>query len=482
MAQEMEKITDQLKYNQKILSSPYYKYQKLPPQSAAAVQITTTGGNDSVFELPPKVFNLARSWLEFTLTPPQCVITGYNYMHLGALTPWQQVQVISKTTGKILLDISQFQMFTKVIFQAAISIKEYYNQDLGYDASLPNQYTGVVSFLRKNNSPFAAAANNVVLTTPGSFAIRPIDGSNPVVYYNEQSYCEIGQIGAAGPPIVPGNGPVFNCSIPMGLIKESILEVDKDLFFNDVLQIRFVWGSINRVGWQGTSNTNPVTGAIAMADPANITNLNLYLAVEQNEDIANEVKKTVMTQGLKIPIAYPTAVRNTITNNSQHTVTLLMNQTHGTRLMKIYHTMLAANGAVNPTEQLNVAYDMLMPTDATAAGSYFYCQLDSNRIEDQNINLNTYEDWMYINTKLKNSITFCSEIYRYNWFWIEDFSSVNANASASEDSEIKGIEMGNGRRFDFQLNAGGGAISAIHYDFIIGQKILTLTANGPYLQ
>ena len=208
----------------------------------------------------------------------------------------------------------------------------------------------------------------------------------------------------------------------------------------------------------------------------------MYLAVEENQELAKQIKETVMTKGIAVQIPYPTAVRNTITNNSQHNITLLMNQTHGSRLMKIYHCMLENDGANNPTEQLNTAYDFNISGNAIAAGSYFYCMLDSERIENYNINVTNYEDWLFIQDKIKNSITYCSGIYRYNWFWIEDFSTVNANSSENEDSDIRGLEMGNGHRFDFQYNAGGGVISAIHYDYIIGQKTLTLTANGPYLQ
>ena len=472
-SQGIETFTKQLEYKQKILSSPYYKYQKLPPQSAAAVQITTTGGNDSVFELPPKVFNLARSFVTFILNPPAG--TNVNFMHLGAITPFQQVQVISKTTGKLLMDLSQFQNFTKVIFQSAISQEEFLNQDLAYNNR------GIVTFLRSCNSPnitittAAPPVTNASFITPGSYGLRVIDSSPVFEYYNEQSYSEVGTAATAD--------PIFYCKIPLGLIKESILEVDKDLFFNDVIQIRFVWGTLNKVGFNGVLATpSTVNTTAAFSGPINVINLNMYLAVEENQELAKQIKETVMTKGIAVQIPYPTAVRNTITNNSQHNITLLMNQTHGSRLMKIYHCMLENDGANNPTEQLNLAYNFNLSGNAIAAGSYFYCMLDSERIENYNINVTNYEDWLFIQDKIKNSITYCSGIYRYNWFWIEDFSTVNANSSENEDSDIRGLEMGNGHRFDFQYNAGGGVISAIHYDYIIGQKTLTLTANGPYLQ
>ena len=470
MEQELEKITDQLQYKQKILSSPYYKYQKLPPQSAASVQISATGGNDTVFECPVKVFNLSRSWLEFVLNPTAAPALNYNYMHLGVLSPWQQIQVISKTTGKILLDISNFQMFSKLMFQAEVTQEEFNNQDTGFDSN------SIVSFLRPNLSPNLAATPTISFTVKGQFGLRAADGSLPAVYFKEASYCELGTVATAT--------PIFTCKVPLGLIKESILEVDKDLFFNDVLQIRFVWGAHYKVGWMSTSATDPTNGAtpVALAGPINVSSLSLYLAVEQNEAIANEIKNTVLTQGLRIPIAYPTSIRNVITNNTQHTVTILMNQTHGTRLLKIYHTMLTLNGGSNPTEQYYTAYNISLASNVYANGSYFYCQLDSNRIEDQNVNLSMLEDWMYIQSKLKNSITYDSGVYRENWFWVEDFSTIDSIASNINENDIRGIDMGNGRRFDFQLNCAGGAVSAIHYDFVIGQKMLVLTSNGPTLE
>ena len=63
-------VSKQLDYKQSEYVHPDYRLTKLLPQSGLQLfNLTNTGAPDTYFEIPTKVFNLARSHLFFTLPP-----------------------------------------------------------------------------------------------------------------------------------------------------------------------------------------------------------------------------------------------------------------------------------------------------------------------------------------------------------------------------------------------------------------------------
>ena len=60
----------QLDLSKNTLLSPSYRFLRMYQQTGGTtVTISTAGGETSVFEIPPRVFNFARSYLSFTMTP-----------------------------------------------------------------------------------------------------------------------------------------------------------------------------------------------------------------------------------------------------------------------------------------------------------------------------------------------------------------------------------------------------------------------------
>jgi len=111
---------------------------------------------------------------------------------------------------------------TKVVWKAAIPFNEY----IGYDKFWNNRGNG--RYLRTSNS----LSTSITCTEDAPFAGR-YDGTPSEINYLETKYLEPGAINT--------NDPIFNISLPLGMLKDSIFAIDKDLFFGEVITLKIIW-------------------------------------------------------------------------------------------------------------------------------------------------------------------------------------------------------------------------------------------------
>src|SRR3546814_3731325 len=56
---------------------------------------------------------------------------------------------------------------------------------------------------------------------------------------------------------------LINASIPLSAFIHTLLEVDKDIAFNQIIQLVLTWNGSGKIYWTSTSATNPTTGVAA---------------------------------------------------------------------------------------------------------------------------------------------------------------------------------------------------------------------------
>ena len=451
----MAGIAQQLDYKKIEASNPSYRMTKLLPlQSTPAAPntlISTSGGTETIIELPVVAMNLNKSILHFTLTPPANGAGTYNWMYLDAMNCFQQVQLYNRT-GTLLCDLQQPQNYTKVVWKADIP----YDQFRNFDTFSNN--TGSGRFLRPTN-----AANGS--TTQGFVAVRP-DGTSTSMNYIENSYLEVAAANTAG--------PVLDFSFPLAMIKNSIFDVDKDIFFNEIMILRLVWGPSSKVGYYSNSATNPNSSPIAFNSGCDVQNIYLFLATERNQEIIGELKEEVSMSGFSIPIPFIYSFKTVNSSSTNQSSTLRITRGHGARLLKVYHSLF------NPNESSYTAYANTTINGSTTYLQNFYTQIDNYRLQDFNVDLALNTDWAILQRKLEGSITFNSNIYRFNWFWVDDFTSAGPTADESDptaDNRLEGIDLDAEKRYDFiaYMNS---PTAFNHYDFVITQKMLAISNAG----
>jgi len=122
---------------------------------------------------------------------------------------------------------------------------------------------------------------------------------------------------------------------------------------------------------------------------------------------------------------------------------LRFNRGHGIRLKKIFHSVFNSAETVS-TSTDNAAGNIRVRATAydndnrfyPATGgdgvvrpkvNTFYTMLDNERIQEFNLTCASFDDYKLLKDKLAESMIQSSDMYYYNWFWIEDFSAISDN-------------------------------------------------------
>jgi|GEM_PF-5367726 len=474
-------LSSQLDYKKETYVHPSYRLNKVLPQSGTQTfTLTPAGGNDTIFEIPAYVFNPAKSFTQFNIAPS---VNGGNfyYAYKDEITPIRQLQVYTRA-GLYLCDLNEVANYTRVVWKSAIPMQEY----LEYDNFLTGSGQG--RYLTSINA----------ITGTG----QRVDNTAVKTSYLEPAYIESGNNAS--------QTPTYQIIVDNSMLANTFLALDKDILANEILIMRIVWNPTTKMYYNTTSAVNPTTGPTTFAGNVTISNLALFLAVEKNKDIENQLRTQIATGGISILIPYVYTYKTNLGPSSSQTVSLRFNRGHGMRLLKIYHSLFNNNESI-ATSLDNAAANAFTYGSAydndnspnTIAGDgnslklqYFYTMLDNERLQEFNLSCKNLDDYMLMKNKLRGSITQTSSMYYYNWHWIEDFSAIE-NDNKNKQNLESGLDLTTEHKWDFyayqvstispasgagvtyskaSANANSGQYN--HYTFAITQKLLTITPSG----
>lgn len=448
----MSVIDHSLDYSKYAYTHGSYQLTKIMQQTGGQTSsLTATGGQDSIFEIPAKVFNLARSNLSFTLTPTAAGGTSYNWLYADGLTMIRQLQLYTRT-GIYLVDINDVDRYTNMVMRRENKLEDVLTWD---------KIDGVFSGLSPSN--VIADAN----IRPNSTAVPGTAGfSGGKTNYLEPLYMVVGTSNTAT--------PLINIQIDFDKIKNNLLGLDKDLYFNgEILNLKIVWNSNIRTLFTSTVATGALTAA-ASPTPAqivNISNLTFYLAVEVNPQIENMIKATCSSaEGLQLLIPFVYYSRINLNGTSQN-VTVRYNRAHGSKLQKIYW------GVYNNLENSVTTYDHNNLNGAKIIS--FYTQIDNIRTSQFDYICTTLDDYKVKQDSLRGSSILSSNEYYYNWVWIEDFTDDNPlwkDLTVPKENCIDGLDLTNERKYDITTIAVNGNYN--HYVYTVCQKLLIISPTG----
>lgn len=451
-------IPTEIDYKKYDYIHPIYHHSKLIQQTGGqTITLNAAGGQESIFELPVKTFNLAESYLDFTLTLPVGGGGIWNWVHCAGVPFFQQIQLYTRS-GLFLCDLINAEHASNMIAPVETRFEDFITMDRNIGAAAAVGYN---EGLRPNNAVIGAG-QAAFINNPD----RP-NNTNPWVNYDEMTYGF--QSAAAG-----NTALVVNYKIKLSHFKETILALNKDLYFNgEILLMRFVWNSGNKIGWTATAVDTPNNGPAAVVWAANsITNLTLYLAVEQNQMIVNDIMEKIKVSGLSLLVPFIHQNKASLNGTSQ-SVTLRYNRGHGLKLRKIFHSLY------NAAEVLNTAYERTNIAGATTVTNY-YTMLDNSRLQEFNVDCTAGDDWMIIKDKLKGSAVLSYNQFGYQWLHLEDFTHMRSPADLpmkpDEHNLLCGVDLNVERKWDFFGTTANA--NWIHYSFAVCDKLLTIGAQG----
>src|SRR5438270_6369127 len=90
-------ISSQLDYQKINYAHPTYKYNKIFSITGLQTQtISTAGGQENIFEIPVTAFNLAQSFLQFTVTATAAGANNANWFYNDVFATIRQIQLYKR--------------------------------------------------------------------------------------------------------------------------------------------------------------------------------------------------------------------------------------------------------------------------------------------------------------------------------------------------------------------------------------------------
>lgn len=410
-----------------MFSHPDYKFEPQFPNTFGQAISLGASQTPVTINIPPVVFNLAQSMLLYTVTLPAGA--AYIWYALQALREISHIQFYAGSNMWIA-DLDNLQNYLDILLKKELEGDEFMSLDVLNGISENNSVVNVIPALRNSN----------ITAATGAITLQPNPSS---LNYREPAYFQVSANATA---------VTYNIQFPLRLIKNTAFSIDKNLYLGQTSYLKLYFGPLSKVCYNSTSNAHPSAGTKASyAGAATITNLQLMLAVENNQDLRTMIINQVSSTGLSYLIPYVQAFKNSNSGQSQN-ISIQLDQGNGRSLMKVYHA------PYNSFEDQDTMYDHantgtiagVVDTQAVANNQkvyQYYTQLNGKRNQDITIDCTSYSnnpflDYMSHKRQIRGSILSNANIFQYNWFHCDDFSQFGPKFDMDNNGElISGIPM-----------------------------------------
>jgi len=444
-------------------NSGRYRYLRIPMNNKTGNTITlsATASDLIEFKLPVCTYNKARSVFSYSEYIPLAATATYAFDNTLEIA--DRIQ-FGTSGGHNLLDLNFANNYINVTRPIDTPIDVFLTNDSTSGLYKAPQSTNVFppGYVAPDNNIFG-----IVPAAPNLLASSDL----------EPRYAQISTVGS-------GLNHVRN--FPLSGVTDTILAIDRDCYYGNEMYLRINTALSSKVGYTATTALNGVGGATALVTQPVLTNVYLYLAVEQDSEIIKAVMDKFHAGTLHYQVPWVQAFRNpTVTGVAS--IQIQLNNQYGKKLKRVIH-------APFPTaETVNKAYDHSNLDGSKITGYQTY--MDSKIMQDQilsclqpvtsdaaiaaqNGNMN-FDDWRENAKHCKNTAIQNASSYALNWFHCDRFSEKNHNTDIPESSIDEGLDMSTPRSWAIQMTT---AVDLTNYTFCSFSRDLAVTPAGPVWQ
>ena len=276
-----------------------------------------------------------------------------------------------------------------------------------------------------------------------------------------------------------GNNAILavRTKLPLSAFKNTILAEDKDLYFGQNMYLRMITPSADRMCFKATS-TATFAGAAAITGGITISDMYLYLAVEQSTLIRNSIMDKFNRGELKIPIQVIYPYR--MSPGAATTTNIVWNLTKdmGRKLKWITHTAwLAADTLADSLNCVNV--------NGTKISSY-QTFLNGQPLQNQALTCvqpvsgaQALEDYSNNLESIEGSVLQNAGDYQMNWFHRDNFSRVKIPDEVSDENIDDGLDMGEyQQQLQWSIQATTTATQYTHLSFACFKRSIAVRPDG----
>jgi hypothetical protein len=464
-----------INYEQKVASAPYYSYTKILQNNGGnEVKLTASASQTSQFDIPSQVYNLSKSFLRFDLIFPAIPAdntagaTFRAHKMLTKIPPIRRLSLMTRS-GRMVADIPNFQhywMLSKNLIVHKDDFANYPPTGVGQvlnqtsaNATATNSATnnGVCLF----NNPCYAGPTQALASALQSNGVTILQGAA-----NEDPEREIDSIkrqpintelqvitSTANASGAASETLALTCEFRFNKCGFSFFSVNRDFYTTEALQLWVEWEGFDSFTFN-SSGLAAQAAAIAPtlrlplsnSQPPSLVNLELYMAIEMNEGVRQSVMAKVATGGLAMTIPYTTVLMQGLGNQASASVNYKINRGHGERLLRVISAENVTETKTGDTLSgrcLFNNFDQKSNAGQNGITTVFNTQLDSKRIQIQDLDVRKADDYRFNYPKIKNTILSNIQEYYTNCpVHIDDWSACDDLTEAPEkDLQNCGLDL-----------------------------------------
>ena len=561
----MTSFSDTIDYTKKQYMHSSYRWMKLTPVGGSGQSATLSTSSSTIvnFEIPNNVINLSQSKLAFDLlltaaATTHCVdalslslfdritlstrsgVVLANCDNMGQFThlitklktksinlvdnPNNLTTTPQKANGGVSTPLTSYPIPTSLNTTVNISNKKPMS-DICKSGACCFQSIGrsITTSLATIASTTQSLVNNVsnVYRIDGSVITTPFLENLHVLTENKVS-------SAAG---------TFAASyqLPLGSIKDTLLEINKSLYFGDNLILSLSFNPSTKFSWlttggveggqsTGTSASpgttlstgtamvqwTPTAGAAVQSVPGALSNLALYVAVETDPIITSQLINKVNTEGfsMTVPYVYCTktpvsiaipAAADGIANTGSFSMQQRITRGYGQRLLRCYSSIFGAESIAAGNQCFIAGASAFLPktvgdgtsiANATAVTAFtlnqhsdvtlgaYNTSLDGIRLQDFTLSAEDSTHWLVNEYYLRGSCILNVDQYKNQCMHIDSWTG---NPVCEEDDTIdNGLSLDSDKTYGVSytnLYNVTSQTSFQHYLFFVVQRQLTIKGN-----
>lgn len=492
-------VANSLDYSKKVKSAPVYRFARRAPTDQTDISVSPSGGVYRDIKLPSSLeyYNLSRSVLSYLQTPAAAG-AAYIDMFADCLSAIRSIEFSDELSGSPITTVNNVNYFTKLVHYCCTKYEDFLNKPVAY-SKLTTAIDMTTMLQRCSVSNVAVSMTNaatVNLTTAsiGASALAITQSTIPSILQPEHILRADGgsvQDWIRNPmELFLGSNATANPQIRVNVrlgesLKETLFSVDKILPLPSCnLRINFSTSPEIMV-----DNTADGTAGTFSVTTGNVTISQLYLYVAYNKDRqVNDQLRAEVNSPSGLNVVFP-VVRSDLRNltlpvaANNVNISVQYGPQDGQTLVRVY---MVPYTAVKTGGQANMVYSHTNMTTLTDAAhgvriSSFHTQLNSQRIQDIDMNCVKSEEYLYLRHLLEDSMILSARQYSLNWFWCDDWSSNGKLVDSQLDSVIQGLPTAGGLEWSFVGIVNGVTTYYTSGDFRIFsvlQKQMNISAQG----
>jgi len=470
-------FSEELVYSKTISAHGNYKYLRVVPigSSGQSPQLSVSSTTQTQFELPNNVINLSLCKLCFDLPIPlQGAATTFNNIYANALSLIDRITLTSRS-GVILADIPNTHIFGSLIS----------NVNTKYTDLLTRNY-GATQLSAGATSNNTAAQNTISLG--GSITASQMNPINDIVRSNGTLNYQISAAGVSAtaltalaytPTIEPLNlftAPALaqaNCmsyQINLSAFKDTIMELNKNIYFDNNLVLTINWNSAIKMGFTTTAivTANTLTGFAAFTVAPTINNLFLYTACETDPTCISQLVSSVSNGEFSLLVPFVQHQKYVTGSATTASMQQRINSSYGQTLLRTYFGIYPATETDITTYTHNDSFVVSYNT-----------YMDGLKLQDFTLQSNDATHWLANERNFKDSCMMSLPQYKSNFVHIDNWCG--ASVCNNDDSILNGISLDSDRTWSVTVNTNAVAASYRFYLYFTCQKRLVISKGSLHL-